>query len=723
MLPRNRFVVLALIASLLLPASAQDAATQSWLYRFSLGQINSEAHGVSAGEIGKLPTFTVRPAKTGRQLVRVSLTFAPATFPNELSLQVTEGDSVFIPGVRVLTLHPGIPKSVRRAIVTFPFEFPDFAARTFQLSLAQRDPAPMVSAERGEDDWIIEIAGSTLAVNGNRIDWTRPDGSKVKAELIAPARTDANRGELSVVESGKHYKWIRAAIPGAQWPRIIEVRADSLGGLVIRAHLQRLEKGDGVAPDFGWKISGAPTQPFERHAFAMANEAFKISLPASDVTFPDAHLLKRGYVESDGSGIVYMRCTADESVPMQETSWRTATIAFSPSGAAPLNSLLEPSHEVTFDSSQPAQIDLSQWPDLDRLREYHRSAIAKAALLGDDYGNVTSFAEGSPASYYGMNRLNHCPAIFEEYYRSGDPRMRETAVQWCSNMYDLSLWWGDTPDFGGTRYNAAVAAGEKEHEGDTSFLWRTNWTSHFCTKGFDSFFLAYEETGDPRFLTALNAQIEYAKQFIFVDKGECRNIGDVADFMRLYWYTGLPEYRDEALRLFRELRTKLGDDNLFSQGGQPIVKEGPFIDDDQHGYDAPFAKPYIIGYALTGLPDLLEVAPDEPRLRDTVRAVADFLAESIDPAGGWRYPHPNSSSMILSQALEHAAQIANAARVLEQRGEDIDNLLDAIEKVLQQRVMGYQRTGTILSGLSGWESSQSPTRRLTMHSPLAPANK
>ena len=42
-------------------------------------------------------------------------------------------------------------------------------------------------------------------------------------------------------------------------------------------------------------------------------------------------------------------------------------------------------------------------------------------------------------------------------------------------------------------------------------------------------------------------------------------------------------------------------------------------------------------------------APDEPELKETVRAVADFLAATEDPAGGWRYPHPRSSAVIMSQ--------------------------------------------------------------------------
>ena len=225
-----------------------------------------------------------------------------------------------------------------------------------------------------------------------------------------------------------------------------------------------------------------------------------------------------------------------------------------------------------------------------------------------------------------MNRLNHCPAIFEEGYRSDNRRLIETAVLWCDNIHDLSIWWGPGAT-GGTRYNNASGL-------DKLYMWRSNHSVNFCTKGYDSFFMAYEQTGDPRMMEALEAQVRYAAEHIHSNQGQARNIGDVADFVRLHQFTGEQRYLDEALRLFRELRPMLSTGDLFSQSGEPIVPDPPFITDDQTGYKHPFAKPYIIGYALAGLPKLMKYAPQEPKLRDVVQAVADFLAESQDPIGG-----------------------------------------------------------------------------------------
>ncbi len=66
-----------------------------------------------------------------------------------------------------------------------------------------------------------------------------------------------------------------------------------------------------------------------------------------------------------------------------------------------------------------------------------------------------------------------------------------------------------------------------------------------------------------------------------------------------------------------------------------------------------------------------------------------------------RVDRARSSAVIISQGLEHAWQLTQAARAL---GPD-SKWLDAIEIVLRARILGWQRTGMILSGLEGWEVS------------------
>ncbi len=860
---------------------ANEAAAR-WLERFRWQPPPVESRGVCQGTVGALPVFTVQPDATGTRLVRVSLPFAPASYPAGLGLTARACGREVPTDVRVLTRHPGQPPSVRRAMITFPFPFASQDPVTFALALADaasgdsgidadvaggtaagRGMAAAAAVEAGADAGepptnagepgagagaagsvgaaqIAAAAGATgsaaatgpagaaaatgpagateptgpakakagaaepagpatatgsapaaaalpsppkihrlgfcgldIELSAAGVAVRAPDGPGWEATLLAPEQAEPGAVWFETVESGAHYLWVRLLSPDAAWPRIIELRANSQGTVILQAHVQRLAAGDAYAPDLGWRVTGLDLEAGVRHSFdtgqpctlRTADRRLSLSFPVAPLTLKggvevvsvnesalgaavdetlageDAGALaaKVGGATDDGTmasvvdtdagpvatpddhqpaaadaGTVttYWRCRCGDRVPFQSSAWRRAALAVGPAGHPPVNALLEPDLEISirpehYDAVYTMGLvpDLADHPLLDDALIFHWQAVTASALRGDDYGNVTSFQPGAPAPYYGMNRLNHGPAIFHEAWRASGAALRQTAVLWCSNMHDLSLWWADAPDFGGTRYNAAVAAGEKEHEGDTSFLWRTNRASHFCTKGYDTFFYAYEETGDPRMLAALRAQVEYARTTIHTNTGECRNIGDAADFMRLYRCTGVPMYRDEALRLFRELTDKLSTGDLFDQGGKPLTPHPPFIDDDEDGYTVGYAKPYIIGYALAGLPDLLRVCPDEPRLRDVVRAVADFLAASQDPAGGWRYPHPRSSHLNLGQGLEHAVQLSRAAAVLQERGETVGELLNAIERVLQCRIHGWCRSGQVLNSLGGWEQA------------------
>ena len=708
-------LVLAVMAGALLFSARCGALTgRAMQEQFGFREPPVSEAGVCKGRIGDLPSFQITPPSAGTHLVRVSLPFAPAVLPAGMGLRASCGGAGVVADVRALTYHPGRPRSVRRALVTFPFRFTSATAHPFELVLRPPEEGGR-GAEVAEQEGGIQIALGSLSIDvgADRVAWTTGAGQTWQADLIAPSRSS---GELvaETIETGQHYVWVRLLLPDPDWPRIVEVQADCFGTVAIQAHVQRRVEGDATAPDLGWQLTAPGLAAGVQHAFT-TGEACTVTTSdgAMAVTFPVAPLTRRGRVASDADRLTYLRCSTEEGVPFQTMAWRRAALVVGPVNGTPRNALLEPDLDVcvapkAFDAiyGSGGALELACWPLLGDCAEYTRKAVKRSAAVGDDYGNITGFLHGQiHGGVHGMNRLNHCPAMFLDAYRCGDGELRDAAVLWCNNMHDLSLCWGEGDDFGGTRYNNAAAAGRTEHQDDPNFMWRSDGASTFCTKGYDAFFYAYEETGDPRMTTALLGQIDYAEKHVHTDTGQCRNIGDVRDFMRLYRYTGDERFKREALRLFRELRTKLSPDDLLSQDGKPIVQDGPFIDDDQHGYEAPFAKPYIIGYALAGLPDLLCACPDEPRLRDVVRAVADFLVASQDPAGGWRYPHPASSGLILSQSVEHAAQLVRAAAVLEARGEPIDGLLDAVERVLQARVAGFRRSGCILASVTGWEQT------------------
>ena len=693
-----------------------------WIERYTMKPPHASPEGVVIPSKAGLPEFTVTPTVTGKQIVRASLPFAPGTFYSELSVAVQQGEQTFESDIRVLTKHSGLPESVRRAMLTFEYDFTSLKPVQFSLVTIPKvtEHSKYALAEgifRGS------VGDFNLTVSGGGVNIRYGEQHLWSAKIIAPECDSTPT--IEIIELGNQFIWVRMLIADMQWPRILEVKADSIGNVAVRAHLQQRSDSTetppvkGYSPDFGWliRLSGVnslrtESNPPELPIYFNTKEPTDIHWGPYRILFPDAHLKQKGFINEVGPfsqpGLAYFRSKADDKLPHQEAAWRTASVVISPKDQPGWNAMLEPKQTITVAPEYWAEIyrdvsntDVTPWDFLTKSQQFHQNAMATAGAVGDDYGNVASMPKSGA---YSMNRLNHCPPIFHEYYRTGNPALRETAVQWCNNYYDLSIWWGEDRDgeFGGTRYNNRGAMGN-DFTNDPNFMYRSNRAVHFCTKGYDSFFYAYEETGDPRYATALHWQSEYAKSAIFANKGESRNIGDVLDFVRLYEFTGQQAYLDNGLRLFRELREKLSPGDIFEQGGKQILPNIQYIDDDAMGTKFPFAKPYIMGYALAGLPRLAEFAPEEDKLINVIRAVADFMAESQDPSGGWRYPHPKSSHTIIGQGMEHSAQIARAAAFLHKHGEPIDHYLDAIERTLQSRIGGITRANTFLNGLGGWE--------------------
>ena len=680
-------------------------------------------------------TAVVRPVATNQQLIRFSIPLPPGLLLENVDLAASYGTNVAHAFVRALSWHPTTPKSVRRALVTFPFRFVDLSPVRFEFRPAVADSVPSPSIE-SRFRLNLQLRDETLFLNN-------AEGLAITARPLWPSRLTNLPARMEVVESNAVYRWYRWHFADPVWPRIVEVRLDALGTVAAVAHLQRAQAGDARAPAFGWRLDvdrskrGLGEAELERNGIHQATIRFAQDAKSVGAGEEFSHSFSNGepaevhFGRSDyrlthpagpykGCGRItgnldvaglhysYWRCVEGDRVPMQAWAWQRAEWVLGPAAQAPLTPMLESPHalslnwqawDVLYGSGPP--LDLSRDPELERLLEYHHQAIVQCVARGHDWGNVTGYNDGAPTGpIFGMNRLNHNMPVFAESWRRNDHRLRDVALLWCNNFFDQSIWWGPGQT-GGTRYNNVRAQNRRPPDDDNTYMWRSNDAVHFCTKGYDSFWIAYEETGDPRMEEAFLAQTRYAAEHVHADRGECRNVGDVRDFMSAYAWLAQTNYLNQAVRLFRELRTKVSTGDLFDQGGKPITANPPFIEDDATGSRFGYAKPYIIGYALAGLPALGHQFPDEPQLRPVVQAVADFLATSQDPIGGWRYPHPRSSSVFLSQAMEHAWQLVQADQWLGPQAKH----LDAIERVLRQRILGWRETGKIFSNLTGWESA------------------
>ncbi|NLD45144.1 MAG: hypothetical protein GX657_16815, partial [Chloroflexi bacterium] len=432
---------------------------------------------------------TVTPARTGEQLLRLSLPFPAGYLTEGMGLQVTAEGARSAAAVRVLTWHPSdgsAPRTARRALVTFPLRFGAGGAHRLVLRATEAQEfsaTPFPTEVVWEDD--------TLAVHRHGEPW-------LHLRLLAPPHDASAPLTWETVEESPFYVWQRLTIADAVWPRRIEVRMDCLGTVVAVAHLQPCEVGDGWMPDLGWELEATAVEARlvgdgadavgpqgVTHSFADGSPC-RLEWQGAErwsVEHPAAPHKRRGGVEvSLHSGQLayrYWRGRLADRIPMQERAWRRAEIIVAPEHLAPLTPTLQSSHVWQVDSVFWDHLyDTGSPPDVDGVLqqslEYHHRAIDRSAAVGDDWGNVTAYSDDNPhGAVMGMNRLNHGVPIFEEGYRSGDARLLETAVAWCDNFHDLSIWWGE-PGHGGTRYNNIRAMQRTPPDDDTHFMWRSN---------------------------------------------------------------------------------------------------------------------------------------------------------------------------------------------------------------------------------------------------------
>ncbi len=690
-----------------------------WFQRFQFSPITSGEIPPDVRNRAEEVTFSVRVEAPGRQFIRVSLPFPHGKMKEtqKVLLQSHDGHRI-VADCRVLTTHGGGEKFIRRALLSFLDDFQQTTRHyTVLSSFAEQ-------AGRNPNN-LLKVGANTFQFDGQQLLVRRDEEPPVRISVFPRADHSTTAAvKEEVIERGSHYLWVRWLQWDGQFPRILELRANSVGQYAVRALLQSWKRKDGYAPQFGLSIEGdgqlsytlaGRNQPLEQPLTLEWKDQQEISFQVArlgQVRFPDAVAWRKGAITAEpgipGWKITYFRTREQDQVPHQPMAWRLASMYVGPSDMPPWNELLEPPLAYSVPASSWAATYGCQpvaEPENDILKAvlaWHRNAMAVARLYGDDFGNVTTLPENS---VFGMNRLNHNTEIFFEFLRTANPDIRKTFLLWCQNYATLSIWWGnlDTPAFGGTRYNNMKRDPTSGHADDDSFMWRSNSSVSFCTKGIENFLFAYEETGDPLYAVAFHAQVEYAQKSIHAVKNLCRNIGVAKDFMLLYRAQGKEEYAQHALRLFRELRDYLTEEHLFSESGRPFEKEPPFIQFDETGQKHPFPKPYILGYALQGLPALYKKFPDEPRLVDTIRAVARFLAENGDPTGGWRYPHPRSPWVLIRHKLEHAYQLVEACSALKDKPADVELCLDRIEVVLQARIAAVHRFQQPLDDINPWE--------------------
>jgi hypothetical protein len=635
----------------------------------------------------------------------------------------------------VLTRHPD--GSVRRLVLRFPIVLKKGERKSYVIRASDDGPA-VGTAPEGERSRKLgrnhfELSTHPTPIRNDReLHITPIAPMDLFAEPDSVGGYDRYHGVRRYQYKNEHYRL----------DQIEHVTVDDMMKVVLR--LLRLDAGDTFCREFGFEIeSRRPTairvvtgELDAAEWVEVGDAAFGLKVrqlaespragvelkfedgATTSLLFSDVGEHQRGSLrieEMDGGKlrIRFLRSDlrANELVPMQEGSWRTTHLhihrgpmeALITRVESPLRVEVDPGlYGAVYGSGVAGESDREE---LRRLNELHVQWLMHCQLKGDDFGNLTGWWPGSAtASEFGMNRLNHAEYLFHHAFRTGDGRTRRLAIDWALNFVDLSIYWGNQEKhYGGTRYNNVRAMGGKAEppESDRQYMWRSNTSVSFCTKGYSALYLAYEETGIPHLQEAALAQAAWCKANLHVDQGETRNVGGVADFVRMYEYTGDASYLDHAKRLFDELATTLTPELLFTQSGKAPTGDDLFIPDDQSGYRTPFIKPYITQYATNGLPLLWKHVPGHPKLKATILANSDFMLKSQDLSGGWAYPHPASQGIMLGQAMEFAHGFVDAHRI---SGEA--KYLDGLERTLRARVQLFAQRGEIAAGVTAFEFVQ-----------------
>ena len=700
-----------------------------WLIAASLVAATSSNE---RGDTTELRFSVANPGGRAVQTVaRVSMPVPPQMLRGEPSGTVTLNDAPVPAQGRVITRHPD--GSVRRLMLSFPV---DLAAR--ETRTGSYDPKVgdgVVSA--GLDGPAPEVfrAGPyrvALPAEGDEIRLLTLD-EKVMARVrpFGPELGGAGSPHREVLETGPSFVWLRWIARGSAWSREVDVQVNRFGEIRLVHRLQRRLPGDAWCPDFGFEIAAPGAKPGrlpdrpvrfgrDRPSGRFAEDAdlcASLALVGDgqvSLANPLALRQNRGTLETVVEGdTVMVRSSRLERVDdverdglmIQEGQWRVSQLVIAPGPPEMLAARVDDpiathadwrAYDAVYHTGPPLRTD----DELLRLAvEKHVQAIEKMSVDGDDWGNMTSWSPGQKrAPINSMVRYNHCQYVWEDYFRTGDPRLDKIAGDWSENYRNLSVYWGPQEKYyGGSRRGRAWRDKPGSPHGPGTYMVRFDYVRGYVTKGFHNFWLAYEETGDPRFHEAAVEQAKWSAENVHCDQGEMRNVGVITDFVKLYEYRGDDSYLHHAVRLWEEFQSKQGSDLLFTQSGRPAVGNHLYVPDDQSGYQHPFVKPYIVQYATNSLPYLLRHRPDDRRLRDTILALNDWMARVQGPAGGWGYPGPTTAGPRWYIEYVHGMMLAYAI-------EPKDAYLDAVARDLRFKLLVLEHRGDVPSRLEPWES-------------------
>jgi hypothetical protein len=682
---------------------------------WGLSQFSSDENGtVPLAKVVRTMDFSLRNERATPldEVVCVSLPVPAGLIPGEPPQFVTSGGQRTAAQADVVTRHPD--GSVRRMKLSFrtrlgassntAFTCDPVAGTTRGPALAHVDGT---TADIRTDAFELQLRNDSLHLigrNGAALGAIRPFGPRIAA---------AQEPTLSVIQNGPLFVWLRWRQDGSDYSREVDIQADKLGRIKLVERILRHLKGNDWTPDFGFELSakGAvparlPVQPLHFTSLPVAEPLVKHPELLAAVKLADGTPLAmanplalrqhRGALASDRSGeTTTVRFSRIEPVVkktdnllLQEGMWRMLTVVVQPKPADELAAELDAPvvaradwrlFDAVYHTGPPLEV---KHPVLKAMVDQYVAALGRLSFNGDDWGSLG-----------GLERYNHCEYLWDDFFRSGDPRLRRLALDYSENYNNFSVYWGpDQKCYGGGRYPPDA----RTQPWPGSFRTRHNDAVTFCTKGFHSFWLAYEETGDPRFRYAAEQQAQWSSAHVHATVNYTRCIGQVTDFVKLYEYTGEKSYLDNAVRLWKEFQACQNPDLLFNEAGVPSTGNDLYVPEDSFGYKHPYVKSYIVQYATNALPYLLAYRSDDKRLRDTILACNNWMAKVQTAGGGWSYPGPTTAGFQWFTEYCHGLMLGYEV-------EPKPAYLDAVQRELRAITALFQAHQSIPGGVTPWE--------------------
>ncbi|OIO92643.1 MAG: hypothetical protein AUJ92_13775 [Armatimonadetes bacterium CG2_30_59_28] len=672
--------------------------------------------GLTAGHAAEVrpmnfSLYNDRPTPT-REIARVSIPVPVGLMKEEPPQFVSFGARHLSAQANVITRHPD--GSGRRVMLSFPVNLAAKSSRAFTYKPTGKAARLPALAQLDDRSATIQTDAFDLQFDDENWRVTSKSGTELASiDPFGPQLVAGRPPTITVIENGPFFVWLRWRQDGSDYSREVDIQADRLGRVRLAQRIVRHLKDNGWTPDFGFEFSATAVKPLSLPEKTLHFLTLPIAGPISkcpelvaalelangaplSMVNPLALRQHRGTLETSRSGdTTTVRFSRVEPVVkemdnllLQEGMWRTIEVVLQP---APPESLA-----ASVDSPLRAKVDWQLYnqvyrtgpplklksPVLKDMVEKYVTTLQALSMHGDDWGSLG-----------GLERYNHCQYIWEDYFRTGDPRLRRVALDYSENYNDFSVYWGPNPDlYGGSRY----PANNQTQPWAGSFRTRHNNAVTFCTKGYHSFWLAYEETGDTRFRYAAEQQARWSSTHVHATVNYMRCIGQVVDFVKLYEYTGDRFYLDNASRLWTEFQTCQNPDLLFNEAGVPSTGNDLYVPDDSFGYKNPYVKSYIVQYATNSLPYLLAHKPEDKRLRDTILACNDWMARVQTAAGGWSYPGPTTAGFGWNIEYCHGLMAGYSVEPKEQ-------YINAVQRELSAIIALCEAYGAIPSGVKPWE--------------------